>query len=43
MEWIKYECEDCDRRFAVEEEHADRLDEPGCPECSGTNCVELED
>ncbi|GGI98241.1 hypothetical protein [Paenibacillus hunanensis] len=41
MEWIKYECENCKRRFAVEEEPADRLDEPCCPECAESNCVEL--
>ncbi len=42
MEWIKYQCEECNRHFAVEEEQADRLDEPACPECSGTNCIEFE-
>ncbi|MEC0092483.1 hypothetical protein [Paenibacillus macquariensis] len=37
--WITYECEndECRRKFAVE----DDLEEPACPEYSGTNCKEM--
>ena len=36
-EWIKYQCEACKRKFAVQED----LEEPGCPECRETNCAEI--
>lgn len=38
MEWIKYQCEECNRKFGIEEDPEDRLDEPSCPECGETNC-----
>ncbi|MDQ1233326.1 DNA-directed RNA polymerase subunit RPC12/RpoP [Paenibacillus sp. SORGH_AS306] len=38
MQFIKYECENCSRKFGVEAD----LEEPACPECGETNCAELE-
>ncbi|MBD7967732.1 hypothetical protein [Paenibacillus gallinarum] len=35
--WIKHECEDCGRKFYVE----DDLEEPGCNECRSTNCKDI--
>lgn len=37
-DWIKYQCENCNRKFAVQES----LEEPACPECGETNCLEIE-
>lgn len=39
--WTKFKCEECGRTFQIEEDPNDRLDEPGCPECFETNCIEL--
>lgn len=41
MEQIKYQCEECNRRFSIDEDPHDRLDEPICPECGQTNCIEI--
>lgn len=36
-DWIKYQCEECKRKFAVPED----LEEPACPECHESNCAEI--
>lgn len=36
-DWIKYQCEECNRKFAVPED----LEEPACPECHESNCAEI--
>ncbi|MEK8215538.1 hypothetical protein [Paenibacillus sp. FSL L8-0463] len=37
-QWVVYRSECCDREFAVKQPSGDELEEPGCPECGGTNC-----
>lgn len=36
MIWDKFECEDCKRRFAIEQVEGDEVEEPACPVCGGT-------
>lgn len=38
--WVFYKCETCEREFAIREVPGDELEEPGCPECGDTNCLE---
>lgn len=40
--FIRHECEECGRGFAINEANGDGLDEPACPECGSTNSTAFE-
>lgn len=38
MQWDKFECEECGRRFAIEQPKNDEVEEPHCPSCGESYC-----
>lgn len=39
--WDKYECDECGRKYALEQPEGNETEEPICPSCGGTYAKHL--